>query len=63
MDRLLSCAEIVRAPDHSGEALDALKRECIIRFRTDGWLANSGGRADTEEDFFFGALPARSGLR
>ena len=54
LDRLLSCTEIVRAPDHAGDALDALKRECTVRFRTDGWLANSGGREDTAKGFFFG---------
>jgi hypothetical protein len=31
LDQLLSSMEIVRAPDHSGDALDALKRECASR--------------------------------
>jgi hypothetical protein len=54
LDRLLSCMEIVRAPDHADDALDALKRECTVRFSTDGSLANSGARADTAEGYFFG---------
>jgi hypothetical protein len=54
LDRLISCMEIMRAPDHADDALDALKQECTIRFRTDGWLANSGGREDTADGYFFG---------
>jgi hypothetical protein len=54
LDRLLSCTEIVRNPYQVFDELDELKRECTVRFRTGGWLANSGGRADSADSFSFG---------
>jgi len=54
LDRLLSCMEIVRAPDRSEEALGDFKRECVMSFSTGGWLENSGGRGEPADGFFFG---------
>lgn len=54
LDRLLNCMEIVRAPDRLDGSLGELKRECVVSFSTGGWLANSGGRDEAADGFFFG---------
>ncbi len=49
LDRLLSCAEIVFAPDRLDSSLGEFKRECLTRFKNDrcisGYIetANPGG--------------------
>jgi hypothetical protein len=58
LDRLLSCTEVVRAPDRL--KLGAFKRECLARFRRDGAisLAVEDAHADGSYDGSFRAAPA-----
>lgn len=54
LDRLMSCMEIVRAPDRLDASLGDFKRECIVSFSTSGWLENCGGSEEAADGFYFG---------